>query len=281
VLMSVTPVSLLATPLFISSLVACVSVLALSPSKAAGFFVEVLGSALTVVFVVGSGSLVGLFRISALFGEYEGAMIMCSAIVLIDRFAGGPKCNPCVSLILWLWGVSKPLDVAVEVAGQMAGGIIGFPLLASICQHFGDRNMGGPGVDLAKTELQTALTSEALASCLLTTTIALLGMTRVGQVYWIKQPAIAACIRLIATRPFFGATGPAMNPMLPTSYAIFANGAWPLEPTHFAIYWGAALGGAAMAALALAAILGIGQASAAPAASDNKMAQKKKQKKQK
>lgn len=269
--------SLLATPLFISSLVACTSVLALSPSRVTAFLIEVLGSALTVTFVVGSGSLTGLVPgASELVGEYEGALIMCSAIVLIDRFAGGPKCNPCVSLILWLWGASKPLDGLVEVAGQLAGGIIGFPLLASLCQHFGDRSMGGPSVDFATTDVQTALTSEVVASALLTTTIALLGMTRIGQVFWVKQPLIAMCIRLIATRPFFGATGPAMNPMLPTSYALFASGEWPTDPLHYGVYWGAAPAGAAVAALVLGALLGLGQAAETPAAPSGAPAKQKK-----
>ena len=104
------------------ALVAFTSVLALSPARLQRFAPEMLGATLTVLFIVGSGSLVGVFGISSIAAEYEGAVIMCSAIVLIDRFCGGPKCNPVVSLILLIWGVSSPLDVLVEVAGQMAGG---------------------------------------------------------------------------------------------------------------------------------------------------------------
>ena len=153
----------LSDPLVLRSLVACASVLALSPSRYVAFGKEVIGSALTVVLVVGSGPLVGVLLGNAAapyVGEYEGAMIMCSSIVLIDRLFGGPKNNPIVSLVLYMWGLSRPLDVLVEISGQLAGGLIGFPILASVCATHG-KSMGRPSVDLASTAFSKALISEA------------------------------------------------------------------------------------------------------------------------
>lgn len=261
-------VASLSDPLIVGSLVACFAVLALSPSRYVAFGKELIGAALTVVLVVGSGPLVGVLfgnAVAPYVGAYEEVLIFCSAIVLIDYFCGS-KNNPVVSLVLCMWGFIKPIDVVVEVAGQMAGGLIGFPILSMICTKYG-KEMGGPSVDPTSTPFNTALISEALSSSLLTTTIALLGMTAIGQYFWVKQPAIAVMIRLIVTRPFFGATGPAMNPMLPTTYQVFANGTWPTDIYgHYVIYWVAAPAGAALAAVVLKAALSIGQPAATPAA---------------
>ena len=251
----------LSDPLVLRSLVACASVLALSPSRYVAFGKEVIGSALTVVLVVGSGPLVGVLLGNAAapyVGEYEGALIMCSSIVLIDRLFGGPKNNPIVSLVLYMWGLSRPLDVLVEISGQLAGGLIGFPILASVCATHG-KSMGGPSVDLASTAFSTALISEALASFLLISVIGLLAFTSIGQYYWIKQPAIAVMIRVIATQAYFSVTGPAMNPMLPTTYLVYTNSTWPTDvSSHYMLYWLAAAAGAALAATLLRAVIDVG-----------------------
>jgi glycerol uptake facilitator-like aquaporin len=143
----------------------------------------------------------------------------------------------------------------------VGGLLVGFPLLAAVCSALG-KSLGGPSVDLGTTELSAALLSEAGASACLTTVIGLLAMTRIGDWFWVKQPAIAMCVRLIATRPFWS-TGPAMNPMLPTSFAVYANGACP-EWRHFAIYWAAALASATTAAAILDKVIGISQPAAPP-----------------
>ena len=167
----------LTDPIIVGSLVACIAVLGLSPSRYVSFGKEVIGSALTVLLVVGSGPLVGVLlgnAVAPYVGAYEEVLIFCTSIVLIDVLFGS-KNNPIVCLILCIWGLISPLDAIVEIAGQMAGGLIGYPVLSAICAAYG-KGMGGPSVDLA-TDFNTALASEALASSLLTTTIALLAMT--------------------------------------------------------------------------------------------------------
>lgn len=228
-------------------------------SLVTSFVKEAVGAALTVVFIVGSGSLVGLFGLAPLVGSLEGAVIMCSAIVLIDCLCGGPKCNPCVSLFLLVLGKVQPVDFLVEVGGQMAGGVIGFPILQYVCNSVQcAAPVGGPAIDLATTPLPTGMISEALSSYLLATAIGLLAFTRIGEYYWVKQPAIAIAIRVIATQPFFTATGPAMNPMLPTTYQLFAKGALPVELEHYLIYWLTALAAAGLAGQVLKSLLQLG-----------------------
>lgn len=257
--------STLTDPILLGSLVACVAVLGLSPSRYVEFGKELIGGALTVLLVVGAGPLAGLLPIAPYLGGYEEVLMFCSSIVLIDVLFGS-KNNPIVSLALCMWGFTSTMDVIVEIAGQMAGGLIGFPVLKMIAAKYG-KEMGGPSVDLAATTLRIALVSEVLSSILLITTIALLAMTSIGDYYWIKQPAIAAAIRLIVIQPFFGATGPAMNPMLPTTYQVFANGTWPTDVLgHYAVYWVAAPVGAALAATVFKMVLRIGQPATAPAA---------------
>jgi hypothetical protein len=104
----------------------------------------------------------------------------------------------------------------------------------------------------------------------LTTSIGLLAMTKIGQWYWVKQPAIAVAIRLIATQAFFSATGPTMNPMLPTTYSLFADGAWPTDLRHYAVYWASSSVGAGLAAIVLDRGLGITRPAVTPTPTQEK-----------
>ena len=94
--------------------------------------------------------------------------------------------------------------------------------------------------------MRAALASEGIANFLLMLAICCFALTRVGDTYLIKQPLIAASIRAIIL--CYGATGPAINPMLATSYHIIKTGEWP-DARHWLVYWGAASAGACFAAL--------------------------------
>lgn len=64
-----------------------------------------------------------------------------------------------------------------------------------------------------------------------------------ARVYSIKMSLIAATVRLIIV--VHGATGPAINPALATSYELAANGELPgLASTHYTTYWLGGLAGA-------------------------------------
>lgn len=239
------------------SLLACASSLVLSPSRYDLFLTELVGTLLTVCMVIGSNSLVGMVSgLSAYVGAYEAGLIFCVSIVAIDRLVGGPKNNPIFSLTMVVWGQSEVLDAIIEIAGQVAGGILGYPILSSLAKMY-KKKMGGPACDLATTDLQTAAISEAASSFLLVTIVACLGMTRIGKVYWVKQPAIAAGIRAIVNQAFFAVTGPGMNPVLPTTYAFFANSTWPTDWEHYFIYWASAAVGGLAAAVLFKIVLGI------------------------
>ena len=48
-------------------------------------------------------------------------------------------------------------------------------------------------------------------------------------------------------------TGPAVNGMLATTWAFYKTGAFPLDPDHYLVYWGAHVAGAVLATVAWSA----------------------------
>ena len=65
--------------------------------------------------------------------------------------------------------------------------------------------------------------------------------------YWIKQILTAVGIRyLIETFPL---AGPAINPMLGTTWYIFAYGDFPGNNFHYFVYWVSTIGGAIFASI--------------------------------
>jgi len=70
----------------------------------------------------------------------------------------------------------------------------------------------------------------------------------------IKQFLTAVAIRSLIV--FFPAAGPALNPMLGTTWAIFSTGKLPDDPAHYFVYWGGPCLGAVVAALVYAIYAG-------------------------
>ena len=64
--------------------------------------------------------------------------------------------------------------------------------------------------------------------------------------YWIKQTLTAIGIRFLIVA--FPTSGPAMNPMLGTTWAVFASGGvYPQDVRHYFVYWIASMLGAVVA----------------------------------
>jgi len=71
--------------------------------------------------------------------------------------------------------------------------------------------------------------------------------------YWIKQTLTGIMIRFCIVA--FGAAGPAINPMLGSTWDLYDKGEpgeWSKDPSHWLVYWVASFAGAFLASLAYA-----------------------------
>lgn len=181
------------------------------------------------------------------FEGYEEWLAHVAGVIVADYLCGGPQVNPAVTIAMFVWRKISGYQVLLYIAAQMAGGIVAFPLLQSISTPY-KAVIGGPEVGPEVTVGQ-GMFNEGVAMFLLMLGIYAFATTAIGNVYPVKQPLIAAVIR--ACIYYFGTTGPAMNPALGTTWAFYKSQstAFPTDAGHYAIYWGAAMAGAAVATL--------------------------------
>ncbi|KAH8048560.1 MIP aquaporin-like protein [Aureococcus anophagefferens] len=66
-------------------------------------------------------------------------------------------------------------------------------------------------------------------------------------IYPLKITCVAALIRFLIV--YLGAAGPAINPMLATTWALYATGSFPTFYQHYLVYWAAPLAAAVTAGL--------------------------------
>jgi len=136
----------------------------------------------------------------------------------------------------------------VRTAGAMAGGLVAFPLFKLVASTLGWEPLGGPEFDPVDDEEGIASGFSEFASMVLLMIMiyAVNWELDFGKYhYWIKQTMTAVGIRyLIETFP---KAGPAINPMLGTTWYIFKNGGYPHELGHYFTYWVASCAGAIFA----------------------------------
>jgi len=139
-------------------------------------------------------------------------------------------------------------EAFVRVTGAMAGGLVAFPLFKILADTLNLTPLGGPEFDPKGDEEGVAAGfSEFLAMVLLLIMIyAVNWELNFGKFhYWIKQTMTAIGIRyLIETFPL---AGPAINPMLGTTWYIFAYGDFPDHLGHYFTYWVSSFFGALVA----------------------------------
>eukprot|EP00622_Pseudochattonella_farcimen_P004547 FR739947.1.p2 GENE.FR739947.1~~FR739947.1.p2 ORF type:complete len:109 (-),score=1.48 FR739947.1:249-548(-) len=67
-------------------------------------------------------------------------------------------------------------------------------------------------------------------------------MTQHRAYYPIKQSITALVIRALIV--YFPGAGPAINPALGTTWAVWSRGGWPRDLAHYVVYWVASVAGA-------------------------------------
>mmetsp|Transcript_13194 Transcript_13194/g.28543 ORF Transcript_13194/g.28543 Transcript_13194/m.28543 type:complete len:286 (-) Transcript_13194:214-1071(-) len=171
-----------------------------------------------------------------------------AGVVASDRIAGGPHVNPAVSVSMWALGKCSYTEAYVRTAGAMAGGLVAFPLFRAFADNSGWNPLGGPEFDPEGDEegVASGWSEFAAMVVLLIVIYAVNWELDFGTYhYWIKQTITAVVIRyLIETFP---KAGPAINPMLGTTWYIFKNGGYPIETGHYFTYWVASCAGAVFA----------------------------------
>lgn len=174
-------------------------------------------------------------------------------VVMADYVGGGPHVNPAVSVCMFALGKCDYTEMYVRIMGSMVAGLLAFPIFYQLSSALGMTELGGPEYNLQDDEDDgvAGFINEFFATGLLLVAIYALNFElNFGKHhYWIKQSLTAAAIRYLIV--VFPLSGPAINPMLGTSWAVFAEGDsgntgvhFPPNPVHYLVYWaGPVLGG--------------------------------------
>jgi glycerol uptake facilitator-like aquaporin len=178
-------------------------------------------------------------------------------VVAADKLGGGQHVNPGVTLSMFALGKCSYTEGYTRIMGSMAGGLVAFPLYKLVATTFHLTPLGGP--EFIPTNDQDGLVaglSEFLAMILLCFLIYVVNWElNFGRYhYWIKQTLTALGIRyLIETFP---RAGPAINPMLATTWYIFAYGDYPSSSGFYFTYWVSSFAGAIVASYVYAIYAG-------------------------
>jgi glycerol uptake facilitator-like aquaporin len=208
---------------------------------------EFFGALLMVLFTFSPGKWIGTQSQAIEWGSHA------VGVVGADKIGGGPHVNPSVSVCMFALGKCSYTECVVRIAGHMAGGLLAFPLAQLIAESFGWTPLGGPeySADPVTDDASAGVYNEFLATFFLLIAIYVLNFeVNFGKFhYWIKQILTAACIRYLIV--VFGTSGPAMNPMLATTWAVFASSSdhFPTDAVHYLVYWVASILGGLLATL--------------------------------
>ncbi|KAL7442536.1 hypothetical protein ACHAXH_009816 [Discostella pseudostelligera] len=159
-------------------------------------------------------------------------------VIASDKIGGGPHVNPAVTVSMFALGKCSYTEGLVRIMGAMSGGLVAFPVFKMLADQLGLTPLGGPEFSAKDDEEGIAAGfSEFCAMVLLMILIYTVNWElNFGKYhYWIKQSLTAVGIRyLIETFP---KAGPAINPMLGTTWYIFAYGGFPDHLGHYFTYW--------------------------------------------
>ena len=204
---------------------------------------EFIGTILMIGFTFSPGKWIGQDSLALAW------LAHAAGVVASDKIGGGQHVNPAVTFSMYALGKCSYTEGFVRITGAMAGGLVAFPLFKLFADQLGLTPLGGPEFDPKDDEEGIAAGfSEFCAIVLLMILIyAVNWELNFGKYhYWIKQTLTAIGIRyLIETFPV---AGPAINPMLGTTWAIFASGGnFPDHLGHYFTYWISPFAGAIFA----------------------------------
>jgi glycerol uptake facilitator-like aquaporin len=197
---------------------------------------ELIGSMLMIGFTFSAGKWVGE-------SDFRVAWACHSlGVVLADKIGGGPNVNPAMTVTMWCLGKLSYTEGIVRIAGQMAGGLVAFPLFHALSEALELTPFGGPEFNSSADEfgVAEAALSEFFATICLCFAIYFLNFefNFGSHHYIIKQTLTAVSIRALIE--IFPTAGPAMNPMLATAWAAFGVGDkfdYPDNFEHYFVYW--------------------------------------------
>ncbi|GMI34561.1 hypothetical protein TrRE_jg13179 [Triparma retinervis] len=205
--------------------------------------------------VIGSIAMIGLtFSPGTWFGSSKFAIYLLHAagVVFADKIFGGDV-NPAVSACMFSLGKSNLPTFLTKVSAQLVGGIVGFAAFSLLSGYFSLTEFGGPALPKYATDdaVEVCVMNELMGTVLLLITIFTVNWEVVfvpdaEHNYYVKQTLTAAAIRVLIL--MFPNSGPSMNPMLASAFAINKNAA--INGNHVLVYWIAPLVGAILAALA-------------------------------
>jgi len=174
-------------------------------------------------------------------------------VIAADYICDGPHVNPAASFAMWSLGKCSYEQMLVHIAGAMGGGLVAFPMFQFFSEFLDWAPLGGPEYNPEGDEDgSSSASSEFFATFLLMVVVFIVNWELdFGKYhYWIKQTLTAVAIRFLIE--VFPTAGPAMNPMLGTTWAVFSLGSYPEDVKHYYVYWVASILGALLASLVYA-----------------------------
>jgi glycerol uptake facilitator-like aquaporin len=197
---------------------------------------EFVGSMLMIAFTFSAGKWIGSESVRVAWTSHA------LGVVCADYFGGGPHVNPAVTVSMWSLGKVSYTEGLVRIAAQLGGGLVSFPIYHAVSHAMEWPAFGGPEFNMDRDEYATAeaFLSEFVATVLLMFTIYILNweLHFGAHHYIIKQTLTAVAIRALIV--FFPSAGPAMNPMLATTWYVFGVGKkyeYPSYFEHYFVYW--------------------------------------------
>jgi len=209
---------------------------------------EFVGSLLMIGFTFSAGKWIGETDVNTAWAAHF------VGVIAADYLGGGPQVNPAVTCSMWCLGKVDFTDAYVRVAAQMGGGLVSFPVFAAISNAMNLTPFGGPEFQMSDDETQpvAAFISEFTSMILLMFAIYLFNWEcHFGKFHYIIKQSLTA-ISIRALIEFFPTAGPAMNPMLATTWDVFGVGnefEYPSDMSHYFVYWVAPCLGAIVASV--------------------------------
>jgi len=212
---------------------------------------EFIGTLLMIGFTFSCGKWIGADSIPLNWVSHA------IGVIAADKIGGGQHVNPSVSVTMWSLGKCTYEEMLVHIAGAMGGGLVAFPLFKTLSDGMEWTELGGPTYNVEGDEDgSSSAASEFFATFLLLIAIFVLNWElNFGKYhYWIKQSLTALAIRFLIQ--VFPTAGPAMNPMLGTTWLVFASGAYAEDVKHYFVYWIASIIGGLLAGFCYVAYAG-------------------------